>query len=277
LNFTYANGAVFNSLESFNGNSMNPLYRVNNQGMISEFISKGGSGGSCTCYEPYSSGISNSSFYFPAYAMGYGMVDAAYMGISRLGWKNIVIGDPLTAIAWGPQTLTKNETWSGKNLVTGLINIPMGKKITLQNNSTIKLRHNGSISGQGKIYAGDNITLDANNDWSKSLLATTKNGHPHLIWAPYPGPSITQYKIYRYMGSQIWFYIGSSSGSTFTDENIYDENDSANYYMGWTYRITAVNSQNVESTPSNEATDYVYLPMEYQKKEFGQKQRANRA
>lgn len=137
LTFNYLNGAVFNSIESFNGTSMNPAYRMDKQGLISEFITKGGSGGPCTCYEPYLGGNDNSQYFFPAYAMGYGLVDAAYMGIPYLGWRNIVIGDPLTAIAWGTQTLTKNETWSGKNLVTGPITIPMGKRITLQDNSTI--------------------------------------------------------------------------------------------------------------------------------------------
>ncbi len=32
-------------------------------------------------------------------------------------------GDPLTAIAWGKQTLTSDLNWSGTNLVTGEINI----------------------------------------------------------------------------------------------------------------------------------------------------------
>lgn len=95
---------------------------------------------------------------------------------------------------------------------------------------------------------------------------TTKNGHPHLIWAPYPGTSTTQYKIYRLLGFSIWNYLGSSTGSTFTDVSIDDGFDSANYYEEWIYRITAVNSQNIESTPSNQVTAYVYWPQEFQKK-----------
>lgn len=104
LNFQCANGAVFNTLESFNGHSMGLVLadtsiRRNDHGLISEFIYSGGSGGGGHTWEPYLYGAIRINYFYPAYAMGYSLVDAAYHGMDYLGWQNVVIGDPLTAIA----------------------------------------------------------------------------------------------------------------------------------------------------------------------------------
>jgi hypothetical protein len=136
LEFTYSNGAIFNTYESFNGYAIDignlgdnqtyfgkrqahvfPTY-FHYQGLIADFIHAGGSGGEAHVYEPTTTTASDGEYLFPAYAMGYSLVEAIYMGIPYLAFRNMVVGDPLMTIAWGKQTLTQNLTWSGRNLVT---------------------------------------------------------------------------------------------------------------------------------------------------------------
>ena len=153
LKFSYLNAASFSSWESFNAWGMNRIYR-NNQGLISDWVlrrsgdNQSGTMGVGNTWEPFSSGVVDVGKYFPAYAMGYNIVDAAYMGMSFLAWQNIVIGDPLTTIAWGKQTLTQNLTWSGTNLVTGIITVSSGKTLTIDNDAIINLKYQSSIEVQ---------------------------------------------------------------------------------------------------------------------------------
>ena len=64
LQFSYANGANFNSWESFNGFSFG-VTRAG-QGLISDFIHMGGSGGAGNVYEPWTDGITRESYTFPS-------------------------------------------------------------------------------------------------------------------------------------------------------------------------------------------------------------------
>ncbi|MCZ7609781.1 MAG: TIGR03790 family protein [Ignavibacterium sp.] len=127
LEFDYANGAIFNTFESYNGFSMYINNRYDDHGMVSEFIKMGGTCGVGHTWEPLLGGAAKNDNLFNLYQMGYSFADAAYQSIPILAWNNVVVGDPLTAIAWGKQTLLTNLNWSGANLVTGEVNIPSGK------------------------------------------------------------------------------------------------------------------------------------------------------
>jgi len=194
LQFNYANGANFLSWESFNCWSFG--VEESGHGHLSHFIYKGGSGGSGTVYEPYTTGVTQEYNTSPAYAMGYSIVDAHFQGIFLNAWQNCVVGDPLTTIAWGKQTLTENKTLSGTNLVTGEVTIPTGKTMTIQNNSTIKFRHLGFITGSGVLNIGSNVTINTNS-WSRSVLLCNSANNPRLVWAAHPSFSTSFYKVYR--------------------------------------------------------------------------------
>jgi uncharacterized protein (TIGR03790 family) len=92
LMFDYVNGASFLSWESFNGWSFG-VARAG-QGLISDFIHMGGTGGSGHVYEPYATHVTQEKYTFPSYAMGYSIVDAQYHGIPINAWRNCVVGDP---------------------------------------------------------------------------------------------------------------------------------------------------------------------------------------
>jgi len=95
LNFTFANGALFNTYESFNGWSFFLNGRQSNHNLISDFIAIGGTGGIGHVYEPYASAIPHENILFSRYANGFTLVEAAYMSMAYLSWQNVVVGDPL--------------------------------------------------------------------------------------------------------------------------------------------------------------------------------------
>ena len=164
LQFNYSFGALFNTYESFNGY----VFDINNlgentpesygkrqgpgQGLIADFIHAGGSGGESHVYEPTVFTLSNSRYSFPAYAMGYSLVEAIYMGIPYLAYRNLVVGDPLTTIAWGKQTLTANTTLSETNLVTGQITVSAGKTLTIASNAVINFKYQGALKIDGTLH-----------------------------------------------------------------------------------------------------------------------------
>lgn len=79
LNFNYANGSIFNTYESYNGNSIGTLKRRggSEQGLITEFMLMGGTAGAANILEPSALNVMKSDVYFPYYAMGYNQIDAA--------------------------------------------------------------------------------------------------------------------------------------------------------------------------------------------------------
>ncbi|HMN23280.1 MAG TPA: hypothetical protein PKE38_02205, partial [Ignavibacteriaceae bacterium] len=239
LSFNYSNGAIFNTYESFNGyafDSINlgdnqntfgkrqghnfnpPSGPIHYQGLIADFIHAGGTGGESHVYEPTTQTVSDGEYLFPSYAMGYSLVEAIYMGIPYLAYRNLVIGDPLTTIAWGKQTLTSDLNWSGSNLVTGEIDISDLKTLTVANNSIINLRHQGFITGEGKLILGQNVTFNLYS-WQKGLFLSYDSDNPRLVWGAHPTlGSGANYRVYRKFGvNGSWVLIATTSAKEYKD------------------------------------------------------------
>jgi len=101
LQFTYLNGALFNSYESFNGTTF-IWENHSGHGMVGDFIRMGGSGGIGHVYEPYSDGVGDERVLYRWYARGYGLAEAQYMACRYMSWTEVVVGEPLCHIAtWG--------------------------------------------------------------------------------------------------------------------------------------------------------------------------------
>ena len=98
LNIQLANGALFNTYESYNGYSFQPEGRASNHNLVSDFIAIGGTGGIGHVYEPYSSAIPHENILFARYASGFTLIEAAYMSMFYISWTNVVVGDPLCRI-----------------------------------------------------------------------------------------------------------------------------------------------------------------------------------
>ena len=150
--------------------------------------------------------------------MGYSIVDAIYQGINYIAWQNDVIGDPLQTIAWGKQSLTSNLNWSGTNLVTGEIDISDLKTLTVANNSVINLRHQGFITGEGKLILGQNVTFNLYS-WQKGLFLSYDSDNPRLVWGAHPTlGSGANYRVYRKFGiAGSWELIATTSAKEYKD------------------------------------------------------------
>jgi uncharacterized protein (TIGR03790 family) len=263
LSFSYLNGSVVNTYESFNYCSNNPTRRKDGQGMISEFtkkrnnvsfgrVSTGTSGGVGHCFEPYEISVIKNSMYFPMYAAGYSMVDAAYLGMPYLRWQNVVIGDPLTTIAHGKQIITSDTLFSDTLLILGLQTIPNGKQLNISPNSVLIFKHQGFIENNGKLSIGINTNLLTDN-WQKSLLLDNSGSHPTLVWANHPSfINGIGYKIYRKYGNMTWDLIANTTQQRYTDSTIIINQG---MISGTTvnYRVTKYKT-GVESDNSNTAS-----------------------
>ena len=225
LNFNFPPGSIFNTAESFNANTLGtwPIIRRDGAGMgqVPEFILCGGTVGVGHAFEPLTTNIVEPSIMFPSYQIGYSFIESAYLGMPNLTGENVVVGDPLTTIAWGKQTLTEDVTMEGTNLVTGEINIQDLKTLTIANNSVITLKHQGFITGEGKLIIGQNVTFNI-YDWQKGLFLSYDGANPRLVWGSHPtfGESAL-YKVYRQIGTGNWSLIATTTALEYTDEEMY--------------------------------------------------------
>ncbi|MBC8378939.1 MAG: hypothetical protein H8E62_07180 [Planctomycetes bacterium] len=114
--FNPVNGAVFTSIESFNGVSFFSD-AVTTQAKIIDFVSIGGAGAIGHAFEPVSDAIVDNLFFIYNYladedADGFAdlsFVEAAWTGIPYISWSEVVIGDPLMRVAYG---LGEDQAWT---------------------------------------------------------------------------------------------------------------------------------------------------------------------
>jgi uncharacterized protein (TIGR03790 family) len=97
LNFTLANGAVFDTHESFNAYSFQPGGNVNGQGLVAEWLAKGGTAGVGNVQEPMNgkNNEANEDQMFNMLLNGYTWGEAAWSSMRQLSYVNTVVGDPL--------------------------------------------------------------------------------------------------------------------------------------------------------------------------------------
>jgi hypothetical protein len=107
--FNLANGAVFTSMESFNAVTMFSN-ATTTQAKIIDFITIGGCGAIGHAFEPIAdASIDNLFLFYNLLADHDGdgaadltFIEAAYTAIPYLSWSEVVIGDPLMRIHYGP-------------------------------------------------------------------------------------------------------------------------------------------------------------------------------
>lgn len=110
------NGAVFTSIESYNALTMFSDCSTS-QGKIIDFICIGGTGAIGHAFEPEGSAVVDNMYFVynllaDADDDGFAdmtFVEAAWTGIPFLSWSEVVIGDPLMRVAYGPGS---NFVWT---------------------------------------------------------------------------------------------------------------------------------------------------------------------
>lgn len=117
--FTYAPGAVYNTLESFNGRCFSGLTPFFSQSSIGDFIDAGGTGGVASVWEPFSFTVPDSGQLTRSYLLGnLSWGEAAYTALPVLSWHQIVVGDPLTRLVRSTVDRNSDGTLTVEDLYT---------------------------------------------------------------------------------------------------------------------------------------------------------------
>lgn len=105
IRFDLADGATFASWESFNAYSFDVGGNRNGQGLIAEWLARGGTAGVGNVEEPGASAanVVNEDQLFRMLLNGYTFAEAAWSATRQLSWVNTVVGDPL--MVWKPFVL----------------------------------------------------------------------------------------------------------------------------------------------------------------------------
>ncbi len=170
LDITLAQGAVFNSWESFNAQSFLPGGNHGNQGLIADWLAKGGAAGTGNVAEPGASTIdvTNEDHMVQMLLSGKTFAEAAWSSIYQLSYVNTVVGDPL---------MTWKELVAGDVNCDGVVDISdlavMGSHWGEQVGSNGYGWIYGDMNGDGIVDISDLAILGA--DWGQSSS-----------WASYP-------------------------------------------------------------------------------------------
>ena len=98
LKFTPAPGAAFVSYESYNAYTfISGVSSPCNQGLVAQWIQKGGTAATGNVWEPESSAqtVTREDRLFQMLLNGYSWVEAAWNATAQLSYVNTVVGDPL--------------------------------------------------------------------------------------------------------------------------------------------------------------------------------------
>jgi len=97
--FNFAQGAIFNTYESYNGRALNRLDTLFNQEQVADFIAAGGTFGIGQVWEPFSFSLPDNEYLFVNFLVnGLTWAESAYSAIPALSWMQIVVGDPLARV-----------------------------------------------------------------------------------------------------------------------------------------------------------------------------------
>lgn len=163
LGFTYAAGAVFNTLESHTGLSIGtyPVIRTRGQGLIADFTLMGGTVAVGQAFHSPATYEIKNNINFTHYAAGYTFIEAAYQGMQNTNASNVIVGDPLTRIATPRSTitLTQNTTLAGGDYYDRII-VPEGITLTIPQDTTVNFRRNASLQIDGTLEIENEAVLN---------------------------------------------------------------------------------------------------------------------
>jgi uncharacterized protein (TIGR03790 family) len=97
--FLFTPGAIFNTLESYNGRALNGLGTLFGQEQIVDFVANGGTFAVGNVWEPLAFSLPDNEFLFVNFLTnGMTWAESAYSAIPGLSWMQIVVGDPLARV-----------------------------------------------------------------------------------------------------------------------------------------------------------------------------------
>lgn len=161
LNITLVNGAVFNSWESYNAASFTAGGNHGNQGLIGDWLAKGGTAGAGNVAEPGAniSSVANEDQLFSMLLQGKTWAEAAWSSLRQLSYVNTVVGDPL--MTWHP-LLAGDVNMDGCVDISDLniLAANWGKSLTSGGSWSV-----GDLNGDGFVDMSDLVIVSA--DWGQ--------------------------------------------------------------------------------------------------------------
>lgn len=100
FSFIYAPGAIFNTIESYNGRAFGGIGAgFVPQGQLADFIAAGGTFGIGNVWEPLSFSVPDNALLVRNFILGnMTWAEAAYSSMPVISWMEVVVGDPLTRL-----------------------------------------------------------------------------------------------------------------------------------------------------------------------------------
>ncbi len=97
--FQYAPGAIFTSIESFNGRDFGGTGGWPGQAQAANFIKSGGTFAVCNAWEPFAFSLPDNIMIVSNFVLGnLTWAEAAYSSFPGISWQQVVIGDPLARV-----------------------------------------------------------------------------------------------------------------------------------------------------------------------------------
>jgi len=100
---------------------------------------------------------------FPAYSVGYSVVEAAYQSIIYMAWQNTVVGDPLTRIYECQNTVISTNTTIGSGDYDCDMTVPLGVTLTIESGATVNFNRNAELKLFGNLVLNDGAVINFNN------------------------------------------------------------------------------------------------------------------
>ncbi len=109
--FNYINGAVFNSIESYNGRAFGGLNAgPTGQEQVADFITGGGTLGIGNVFEPFSITVADNLYLVQNFWLGnLTWAEAAYSALPVLSWQQIAVGDPLAKVTRANEDINQDD------------------------------------------------------------------------------------------------------------------------------------------------------------------------
>lgn len=115
--FTWAPGAIFLSIESFNARDFGGLGGWPGQQQISAFLASGGTFAIGNAQEPFSFTTPDTLPLAANFLLGdLTFVEAAWSAIPAISWQQVVIGDPLARVTRSSEDINMDRTVDDKDL-----------------------------------------------------------------------------------------------------------------------------------------------------------------
>lgn len=189
LNITLANGAVFNSWESYNAASFSAGGNHGSQGLIGDWLAKGGTAGVGNVAEPGASpsSVINEDQMFSMLLAGKTFAEGAWSSAQQLSYVNTVVGDPL--MTW-KQLLAGDVNMDGRVDAADLAAISSNWGRTVASGGygwTL-----GDLNGNGVVDMSDLAIVSADwGDVSSWATGSQSTAGSHAIDMTIPADSIS--------------------------------------------------------------------------------------